>query len=500
MVLLIRTDASAEIGYGHIMRCLALAQAWQDSGGKAVFSLAVKEQAVTTRLKSEGMEINHVAGKPGTNEDAFQTIDLARQLKASWIVVDGYRFGAEYQRIIKEAGFHLLLIDDLGEAEHYYADIVLNQNLHGSEEMYENRERYTNLLLGTRYALLRREFLRWQDWNREIPEVASKVLVTMGGGDPNNVTLKVIQALQRVKMADLEAVAVVGGGNPHLKELQVVARSSSLPIRLENKVTNMPELMAWADVAVSSSGSTCWELAFMGLPSLLLILADNQSPVSESLDSMRIAINLGWHKDMTSAEMTREIEKLLKSRKARTEMARCGQRLIDGEGTKRVLMPTKGKSLKLRQANKRDCKLVWEWANDPEVREASFSTEPIPWEEHVKWFESKLNDPRCLFYIAENIDSTPIGQVRFEIKEREATVSVSLDRAIRSKGYGSALIREATKKIFENTAVETIKAYIKTINEPSLWAFKKAGFDENGPTQVKGQSAIQLVMRRRVKK
>jgi UDP-2,4-diacetamido-2,4,6-trideoxy-beta-L-altropyranose hydrolase len=216
-----------------------------------------------------------LSAPPGSIDDAIQTLDLVQERSVDWILLDGYHFGARYQRKVS-GGPCLLVLDDYGHAEHYYADVVLNQNLYANEDFYPNREPHTRLLLGARYVLLRREFLKWQGWRREIPEVARKVLVTLGGSDPDNVTFQVIQALQRVKVDGLEVVVAVGGNNPNDEAIQSAIQGSRSPIRMEKNVTNMPELMAWAEVAVSAAGSTSWELAFMGLPSMILILAENQ--------------------------------------------------------------------------------------------------------------------------------------------------------------------------------------------------------------------------------
>ena len=183
MKLLVRVDASTQIGTGHVMRCLALAQAWQDSGGNAVFVFAAKAPALKTRLKSEGIEVVHLFVQMGSAEDANEIARLAHELGASWLVIDGYHFGAEYQEIIKDSGLYLLFIDDYGHTDHYYADIVLNQNIYAHEGLYANRELYSQLLLGMGYVLLRREFRQWLGWQRETPKLAQKLLVTLGGSD-----------------------------------------------------------------------------------------------------------------------------------------------------------------------------------------------------------------------------------------------------------------------------------------------------------------------------
>jgi UDP-2,4-diacetamido-2,4,6-trideoxy-beta-L-altropyranose hydrolase len=334
--LLIRADASAQIGTGHVMRCLALAQAWQETGGYSTFAIVAMAPALEDRLKSEGMAVLHLAVEPGSSEDAAQTVSLAQQSRAAWVVVDGYHFGAAYQCALKAAGLRVLSIDDYGHARHYAADLVLNQNIYADESLYPSREPYTRLLLGTRYVLLRREFWRWRGWQREIPEIARKVLVTLGGSDPDNVTLKVIQALQQVSVEGLEAVVVAGGGNPHFETLQSAVRHSPCVIRLESNVTHMPELMAWADVAVSAGGSTCWELAFMGLPSIVLVLAGNQCPIVEGLAAASVACSLGWHDQVTLQTLLDSLNDLLHMTGIRARMSEFGKNLVDAYGCRRV--------------------------------------------------------------------------------------------------------------------------------------------------------------------
>jgi RimJ/RimL family protein N-acetyltransferase len=341
---------------------------------------------------------------------------------------------------------------------------------------------------------LRREFLKWRGWKREIPEVARRVLVTMGGSDPGNVTLEVIQALQHVDVNGLEAVVVVGGSNPHYAELQSAVQTSRLSIRLESNVTDMPALMAWADVAVSAGGSTNWELAFMGLPALVLILASNQRPIAERLDMVRMAVNLGWYSDASPMKIAQVLTQLLKDSKTRAKMSQCGQQLVDGEGIVRVLMHIRGDKLRLRYARESDCKLLWEWANDRETRKLSFSPDPIPWEEHVQWFTRKLLEPSCLFFIAVDREDTPVGQVRFDIdRDGKAEISVSVDRDKRGLGYGALLISKAVKEVFHLTCIRSVHAFIKPNNEASIRAFERSGFKRLNIENVRGNVAVHYI-------
>ncbi|NRB06376.1 MAG: UDP-2,4-diacetamido-2,4,6-trideoxy-beta-L-altropyranose hydrolase [Richelia sp.] len=335
MNLAIRVDASRQIGTGHVMRCLALAQAWQDAGGDVIF-IMTSPPALEARLKSEEIEVIYIPTQTGSIEDARETINLTRKFDANCIVIDGYKFDGKYQKRIKDDGLRLLMIDDYGHAEHYYADIILNQNISADESLYVNREPYTQFLLGVKYTLLRREFWQWCGWKREIPTVARKILVTLGGSDPDNVTLKVIQALQLVKLDDLETVVVVGGSNPHYEQLKFVCLDAKFPIHLKRNVTNMAELMAWADVAIAAGGSTNWELAFMGLPSIILVLAENQRAIAQKLGSMKITVNLGCYEDISPTEIALALKPLMDVSQARIEMSQQGQKLVSGSAVTRI--------------------------------------------------------------------------------------------------------------------------------------------------------------------
>jgi UDP-2,4-diacetamido-2,4,6-trideoxy-beta-L-altropyranose hydrolase len=334
--LLVRADASADIGVGHVMRCLALAQAWQESGGSAAFATA-SAAGLERRLQCESAAAVPVLAMAGSEEDARETIEAANRAGACWVVVDGYCFGADYQRAIKAAGLRLLFVDDNGHASHYCADVVLNQNLHAREELYAQREPHTRLLLGPRYALLRREFWKWRGWTRDIPDVARKVLVTLGGGDPHNVTRRVLDALRATGCPDLDVVVVAGPSNPHYDELRAAVAAGPIAWRLEQNVHNMPDLMAWADVAVSAAGSTCWELAFMGLPSLLVATAGNQIDIAAALYSAGVAANLGQSERLRASDIAKALGSLLSRRVERARMSSAGRGLVDGAGASRVV-------------------------------------------------------------------------------------------------------------------------------------------------------------------
>lgn len=492
--LLLRADANAQIGTGHLMRCLALAQAWQAEGGAVTFITACDSAGLQQRLSDEGFQtvlLKRVYPDP-SDWDATSAVLAARP--DAWVTLDGYHFDPAYQRRIKNAGHPLLVIDDMAHLDYYHADVVLNQNIHAEQLDYTHGPD-TRLLLGTEYALLRREFWPWRGWQREISAVAHKILVTMGGGDAENVTLKVIQALQMLPLPGLEAVVVVGGGNPHYTALEAAVIATPW-IRLARNIANMPELIAWADLAVSAGGSTCWELAFMGLPSLLVSLAENQRAVASGMTQAGAALNLGDHHELTSMRLAKTLTQELPRMTHRATLAQNGRGLVDGQGSRRVVDYMQKKlSLRLVQAD--DSYLIWEWANDVTTRAASFSPDLIPWVTHAAWFAERLADPHCKFYLAVDASEAPIGQIRYQIEGAAATVSVSVAPAYRGQGYGVGLIQVGTQKLFIDTPVATIHAYIKPENLASSDAFARAGFVKAGLTPFKGTNALHYVYQRK---
>lgn len=335
--LLIRADADCRMGTGHVMRCLALAQAWQEAGGQAELFCATVTPAVQSRLQREGVPVTLLGVPPGSAADAAATIESARRIGAAWVVVDGYQFGGDYQYALHAAGCRLLVIDDYGHAEWYWADVVLNPNLHADESFYRNRQRSTALLLGPRYALLRREFWRWRGWKRTIPAKAQRLLVTLGGADPDNATLKVMEAIGGLDVEGLEATVLVGGSNPHRAALEDAAGRWPTPMRLEVDTAEMPRWMAWADAAITAAGTTLWELALLAVPSNTLILAENQEPAACLLAQRGIFPTLGWAATASVDAIRDQFGELLGSRVLRRRHSQEAARLVDGNGVFRIV-------------------------------------------------------------------------------------------------------------------------------------------------------------------
>ncbi len=299
--LVIRADASSAIGVGHAMRCLALAQAWQDSDGAVAWFARELPDALIARLRREGVALHLASGLVGDECDAAELVQIAEQARADWVVVDGYRFGPDYLRQARCTGKRLLLIDDMAHLESYPVEVLLNQNMGAAAELYAGKlDDATKLLLGVRHSLLRREFRGATASRSPRANRPLHVLVSFGGSDPANITRKVIDRLAAGRPANLHVVVIAGAANLHVDSLRRAAAIASFRCELHFAVENLAPLMAWADVAVSAAGSTVWELAAMQLPALIGASEENQLAVMRGLSGIPIfraataAELLGW--------------------------------------------------------------------------------------------------------------------------------------------------------------------------------------------------------------
>jgi UDP-2,4-diacetamido-2,4,6-trideoxy-beta-L-altropyranose hydrolase len=333
--LVFRADATETIGTGHIMRCIALGQAWQDRGGKVTFVSACGE-AVRNRIEAEGFDVVPVDHPCPHPSDRILLERVLASAKAPWLVIDGYHFDGAYQRRFRGAGRRVLVVDDMNHLPEYHAHILVNQNIHAPSFQYPC-DPETDFLLGCRYVLLRKEFLENRPPERPTPERAKRILVTMGGADASNATRKVVQALKLLNDPGLRVKVIVGPANPHRISLEGELENAPFHWELLPSALDMPSIMAWADMAISAGGSTCWELAFMRVPFAVLVLAENQERIAAELSGRSVAENLGWHHTAAIADLSGKISGIAASGRKRRGMIENGSSIVDGRGPARII-------------------------------------------------------------------------------------------------------------------------------------------------------------------
>jgi UDP-2,4-diacetamido-2,4,6-trideoxy-beta-L-altropyranose hydrolase len=330
--LILRTDGGPTIGGGHVMRCLALAQAWSEAGGRAGFCAATLAPSLRQRLLREAFEVIDIEAAAGSAVDADATLVAAADFGASVAVVDGYHLPTDYRRKLREAGLKVAAIDDNGEIGTYVDDLVVNQNRHATPEIYRRRADYTRLMLGTKYALLRKEFTRWSGSPRTLLAFPQEILITLGAADPQNVTGRVIAGIFPGVPSTTRLSVVIGGSSPHAGAIADHAKRLPRCRLVHDPGEHMPSLMAAADLAICGGGGTMWEMAFMGVPFIPVVIADNQRLAVQAMTGDGYS---GVEAGAVERDLAAIVAALYDAHHRQT-LSRTGRRLVDGKGVERV--------------------------------------------------------------------------------------------------------------------------------------------------------------------
>ncbi|QWR78172.1 UDP-2,4-diacetamido-2,4,6-trideoxy-beta-L-altropyranose hydrolase [Candidatus Magnetomonas plexicatena] len=334
-----RADSSKETGTGHVMRCLALAEALKDLGTEIVFITYCQSDALIERLEDSGFRVYRLKSCYPDSESIEESIGYLNQFKDCWVVCDGLLFDHKYYEIIKTLGFKLLVIDDMAREPFYNADIVLNQNLHGLDLTY-NCAPGTRLLLGNEFVILRREFLKYIGIKKKFNSELTRILVTLGGMDSNNYTEKILLTIKDMLSANqvkeaLELTVVTGGGNRYADRIRAI--DMPVPTTHLHNAANMPELMHTHDIAITSGGTTVWELAFMGVPSIVGRTAPIEDYLVNGLSKNGLFVDAGWYETLDEGHFIRTLLTLIHDKELQKEMSVKAQSLIDGRAIDKLV-------------------------------------------------------------------------------------------------------------------------------------------------------------------
>jgi UDP-2,4-diacetamido-2,4,6-trideoxy-beta-L-altropyranose hydrolase len=497
----IRCDASIQMGSGHVMRCLTLANDLREQGADITFVCREHPGHLFELIESSNHQlirllppVEEVGGYLahahwlGTTqeEDARQTAEALKALgHLDWLIIDHYALDVKWEMLMRPHAERIVVIDDLADRKHD-CDVLLDQNLH-----QDMQERYDNFvppdckkLLGPKYALLRYEFKDARKNLRTRDGSVKRIFVFFGGSDPTNETGKTLRAIQQLSRTDIAIDVVVGATNPHQQD--IASLCAALPeTRLYWQVNNIAELMARADLAVGAGGGTMWERCCLGLPTIVMSVATNQQSGCEAVASAGGILYLGKAKSVGIELLEGALRVTLSSPGLVASMSGVGASLVDGQGggrvAKRILKP----SIMLRQAQLEDCEPIFNWRNAKETRKFSIGANPVALDEHVVWFRKALENPNCQILIGES-DGEAVGVLRFDREVKCAVISVYLVPGNYGKGIGVQLIEQGTSWVEHNwPKVESIEATIMAGNAPSISAFSETGFKKKSYTFVK---------------
>lgn len=360
MNIVIRADAAVHIGSGHVMRCLTLADELRERGARVTFICRDWEGHLERHISAKGYTCillkrpfetysephSEYASWLGVSkeQDARETLAAIEQSlgkeSIDWCIVDHYGIDAEWHGIIRQTARKIMVIDDIANRE-YDCDVLLDQNL------YDNpKDRYISrvspkcrLLFGPEYALLRPEFREARERlgsrlvrNGEI----RRIMVFFGGSDPSNETVKAVKALQMLDNKEIEADVIVGIANPHRAEVEQLCALSP-NIHFHCQVPNMADFMMKADIALGAGGSTTWERCCLGLPTLAVIIAENQAEMTQTAALHGLQWNMGWHHEISAQSIASKLQEIMTDSESHHRISTRIVRVVDGEGTRRVV-------------------------------------------------------------------------------------------------------------------------------------------------------------------
>ncbi len=336
MNIIIRTDASVSIGTGHIMRTLTLAKKLKAKGRQISFISREYQGNLIDYIKEQGFNVYHLPAikNPFPEIDAEQTIDILKQQTNTidLIVIDHYAIDITWEKKIRPYVNKIMVIDDLANRKHD-CDILLDQNLYQNmESRYETLVPKTcKLLLGPKYALLREEFIEARKHRRKRTGKVERILIFFGGSDPTNETEKALQAIKKLDRPDIKVDVIVGKANPNKEKIKQL--TETMPhVNYYCQVNNMAELMNRADLAVGAGGSTTWERCYLGLPTITVVIAENQKEITETLEIKKVIVNLGIYTEVSIETVYQAIIKAINNQQLLKDMEKNSLRIM-GKGT-----------------------------------------------------------------------------------------------------------------------------------------------------------------------
>lgn len=496
MKVVFRADASSAIGTGHVMRCLTLADWLRRRGAQTKFICRHLTEGTRSRILAARHELEQLpasrdpgpaAGGPAhaswlgvdQHEDARATLESLGD-RIDWLVVDHYAIDARWESELRGVAQRLMVIDDLADRRHD-CDLLLDQT--------DEADRYTNLLpqtcerlLGPRYALLRPEFSEARETLRQRDGSIRRLLIFLGGTDPGDITAAALEAACRVRPPQCVIDLVIGADNPHRSRLlERVKRLDDVVVR-ENPA--MSQLFALADLAVGAGGTTSWERAAIGLPTIVIPVAANQAGTVKYLGDRGAAIVVEPGAGF-STRLEQALDVMVRQPGLLKHMTGQNLGLVDGRGSARVGARMTASMIALRPATDADSKLVYEWRTSEEVRKFSQNAATFAWEDHQKWFARTVRSPDKLMLIAES-GALPVGVLRFDCSEDEAVISIFVGPGLAGLGLGSSILERGEAALRKaKPAVRRVLAKVQSANRVSRRLFEAAGYSSESHVYVK---------------
>jgi UDP-2,4-diacetamido-2,4,6-trideoxy-beta-L-altropyranose hydrolase/UDP-4-amino-4,6-dideoxy-N-acetyl-beta-L-altrosamine N-acetyltransferase len=499
MRVVFRVDASLEIGTGHVMRCLSLAQVLKETGLNVEFICRRHKGNLINMIRSKGFNVHelelfekykvdiklaesYLLGAT-QQKDSYECINILKLHKTNWLFVDHYALDREWHSNLKPFSEKLIVIDDLSNRK-YQCDILLDQTFGRTKEDYLRlTPKGCKLLIGSKYALLRPEFARWRSHSLEFRKKPKlrQILINMGGIDADNITGKIIKELDICQLPkNVNIVIIMGKFAPHLGSVQILADTSPYKTDVLVDVNNMAEIMANSDLAIGAAGSTSWERCCLGLPTIQFAIAKNQ---------IFLAKKLADHNAVKSVKKVSEIKHLLEdSDEWIKETGIIASKISYGMGTYKVFNSMTDykmvfddfgeiKLFNYINLDINDKSIALNMRNHIKIRKWMYNQDIISKREHIRFIATLENEIYRRYFLVKKKNNI-IGSINFSEINQNCSVNFGIyaNPSVHFKGAGKLLEKVASFYAFNELNVNKIKLDVFSDNNRAIEFYNKCGF------------------------
>lgn len=488
MKVAFRVDASVQIGSGHLMRCLTLADGLAQRGVYIRFVSRHMPEYLAKLIVAKGHEwaqLDHaeIAGELDELAHApwlgcSQAEDARASLKAlsdtvwDWLVIDHYALDFRWESKLRPEARNILVIDDIADRRHD-CDMLLDQNYYRDmhTRYVDKVPEQCRLLLGPRYGLLREEFRCLRPSIVPRQGRVRRILIFFGGMDADNHTGLAVQSLVEMGLTNIQVDVVIGAQHPKRPEIEAACLRHGFDCHVQTG--RMAELMAAADLSIGAGGVAMWERCCLGLPTIAIATAENQwTQIADAAMA-----GLVYSPDSThdfAKVMGTHIAALSENTGLRYWLSQTAMQQVDARGVSRVAAGMGVSDIDIRTVNPDDSEKLFLWRNHTTIRQFSRNSAPIEWDDHCRWFAALLNDSNRVLLIGLRGDEA-VGVVRFDILDVQAEISIYLVPGI--VGYGFELLQSAEAWFAENhPQVNLLHAHVLEDNTRSHKLFLSAGY------------------------
>jgi len=490
-------SAYSDVGLGHLVRCVAFAQAWSSYGETIFFGHFQTHLSRELILKDVGTKIVDL----DKNASILNSLDLIEQYCApeAWILCDDYKITSSELLEVRKAGFKVILLDDFVDREKWgLVDVVVTSaELDLGELAAPPGAQLPVIFSGAKYRFVRQEFSKIANPSIKKHDLcAFNVLVCFGGTDSSGFTELVMELLSEILSETDKVQVIVGPMNPRSKYIQKLADQIPQAVDIWQSPLRVEKLLMEADLSIVSASGIAWESLAVNTPTLAVATTENQRMSLLSLRNIDLAEVLDSIGSTKKRALRESITLALEFRTANKENSN-----FDGAGASRIAEVLAGmygegfseSQVTLRPMETEDSPQVYQISNNATVRKQAFNCKYIRYSEHVRWFKNKLSDPKSLSYVVE-VGGLILGFIHYSQIDSYADIDIAVHPVFRRRGVGKLMLQKTLNNAIIKMKCSALAALVLEGNKPSINMFEMCGFIRSGVSILHGKKAIKLIL------